>query len=207
MRRRTSRTAAWSIDRALKVGMAVGLGALLLSPPEQVSAAAQAQSALQPPPQTTPRPATTPGQPSPPDMPRAGTSSDESDPLHTASRAELDVVKVLVAQEHAWNDGDIEGFVSGYKDSPDTIFIGRDVSRGYRQIVTDYKRDYTTRASMGNLAYSELVVTMLNDNFAVCTGKYHVDRDKKNGGPADGIFSLVLEKTAQGWKIVLDHTT
>ena len=37
--------------------------------------------------------------------------------------------------------------------------------------------------------------------------KYHLDRSKKEGGPADGMFSLVLEKTDQGWKIVLDHTT
>jgi ketosteroid isomerase-like protein len=47
----------------------------------------------------------------------------------------------------------------------------------------------------------------LSDTFAVCLGKYHLDRSKREGGPADGMFSLVLEKTDQGWKIVVDHTT
>jgi ketosteroid isomerase-like protein len=188
MQRSTSRTITFSVVAALFC--------LLL-----VAKNTPAQSALEPPPQSSSQPSAQGS------MPRAGTSSDTDNPLHTASRAELDVVKVLVAQEHAWNDGDVEGFMKGYKDSPETIFIGKDVAKGYQQIFNDYKRDYTTRASMGNLVYSELVVTTLSDTFAICTGKYHVDRTKKEGGPADGLFSLVLEKTAEGWKIVLDHTT
>jgi hypothetical protein len=32
-----------------------------------------------------------------------------ADALHTASRVELDVVKLLLAQEKAWNAGDLEG--------------------------------------------------------------------------------------------------
>jgi ketosteroid isomerase-like protein len=128
-------------------------------------------------------------------------------PLHTATRTELDVVKVVLAQEKAWNAGDLEGYVKGYKDSPDTIFVGAQISRGYPQILEDYKRNYATRASMGTLAFSELEVRSLSDTFVVCLGKYHLDRPKKDGGNADGVFSLVVEKTADGWKIVLDHTT
>jgi uncharacterized protein (TIGR02246 family) len=128
-------------------------------------------------------------------------------PLHTATRTELDVVKVVLAQEKAWNAGDLEGYVNGYKDSPDTIFVGAQVSRGYAQILQDYKHNYATRADMGTLAFSELEVHTLSDAYAVCIGKYHLDRPKKDGGNADGVFSLVLEKTPDGWKIVLDHTT
>ena len=60
---------------------------------------------------------------------------------------------------------------------------------------------------MGTLTFSELEVHALSDDFAICLGKYHLDRSKKDGGSADGLFSLVLEKTDDGWKIVLDHTT
>jgi len=133
--------------------------------------------------------------------------AQDDNPLHTASRTELDVVKVVLAQEKAWNAGDLEGYVKGYKDSPDTIFIGKDVSKGYAQILEDYKRNYYNRASMGTLTFSELEVHSLSDTFAVCIGKYHVERAKKDGGASDGQFSDVLEKTDQGWKIVLDHTT
>jgi len=137
----------------------------------------------------------------------AAYAQESGSPLHTATRAELDVVKVVLAQEKAWNAGDLEGYVKGYKDSPDTLFVGRQVSKGYAQILEDYKHNYSTRASMGTLTFSELEVYSLSDTFAVCLGKYHLDRPKKDGGGADGMFSLVLEKTGDGWRIVLDHTT
>jgi ketosteroid isomerase-like protein len=131
----------------------------------------------------------------------------ENDPLHTASRQELDIVKVVMAQEKAWNAGDIDTYVKGYLNSPETLFIGHQVSKGYAEILTEYKHEYPTQASMGTLGFSELEVHPLSDTFAVCIGKYHLDRSKKEGGPADGLFSLIFEKTDQGWKIVVDHTT
>ncbi len=138
---------------------------------------------------------------------RAGIAQKPENSLHTASRMELDVVKALLAQEKSWNSGDLEGYVKGYKDSPDTLFVGRQISKGYAQIFEDYKHNYPTRATMGTLAFTELEVHPLSDTFVVCLGKYHLDRPKRDGGNADGIFSLVFEKTDQGWKIVLDHTS
>jgi ketosteroid isomerase-like protein len=138
---------------------------------------------------------------------RAPAQDEPDNPLHTASRLELDVVKVVLAQEKAWNKGDLEEYANGYKNSPDTLFIGKQISRGYAQMLEDYKHNYPTPASMGTLAFSELEVHSIGPTFAVCVGKYHLDRSKKEGGAADGLFSLVLEKTEQGWKIVVDHTT
>ncbi|NYF78810.1 YybH family protein [Granulicella arctica] len=128
-------------------------------------------------------------------------------PLHTATQQELDIVKVLLKQEAAWNKGDINTFAEGYKDSPDTLFITRQISRGFDGMVAAYHQNYPTRAAMGTLAFSELEVHRLDDNFAVCIGKYRLDRSKKDGGNSEGIFSLILEKTEDGWKIVIDHTT
>jgi uncharacterized protein (TIGR02246 family) len=133
--------------------------------------------------------------------------AQDTNPLHTATRQELDVIKVLVAQEDAWNKGDLASFASSYKDAPDTLFITHQVSRGYAGLIDEYKHDYPTRAAMGTLAFSELEVRPLDENFAVVIGKYHLDRNKKEGGPAEGIFSLVFEKTDKGWKIIIDHTT
>jgi ketosteroid isomerase-like protein len=127
--------------------------------------------------------------------------------LKTATQMELDVVKVLLKQESAWNRGDIEGFAQGYKDSPDTLFISRTISRGFSGMLAEYHQNYPTRAAMGSLAFSELEVHRLDDSFAVCLGKYHLERAKKDGGNADGVFSLIFEKTDKGWKIVVDHTT
>ena len=139
--------------------------------------------------------------------PSALSPAQEPNPLHTATRQELDVIKVLLAQEKAWNKGDLAGFASGYKDAPDTLFITRTISRGYAGLLESYQREYPNRAAMGTLTFSELEVRPLDENFAVAIGKFHLDRGKKEGGNADGLFSLVFEKTANGWKIVIDHTT
>lgn len=143
-------------------------------------------------------------------VPVAGHAQLETKPpdqLRTLSRDELDVIKVLTTQEKAWNRGDIEAFASGYKDSPDLIFIGHQVSRGFGQMVLDYKRNYPNRQAMGTLSFSEIEPRLLDEHFAVVIGHYHVDRSKKAGGAAEGLFSLVFEKTDKGWKIILDHTT
>jgi ketosteroid isomerase-like protein len=127
--------------------------------------------------------------------------------LKTASRQELDVIKILLKQEAAWNRGDLEAYIQAYKDSPDTTFVASQINRGFSGLLAEYRRDYPTRAAMGTLGFSDLEVHPLGEDYATCIGKYHLERSKKDGGSAEGYFSLVLEKTDQGWKIVLDHTT
>lgn len=134
-------------------------------------------------------------------------SSAQQQQLGTIPQQELDVIKVLTAQENAWNSGDLEAFAQAYKDSPDTLFVTNIVNRGYAGLVESYKRDYPSRASMGTLGFSELEVRPLDDRYAVVIGRYRLERSKKDGGPATGMFSLVMEKTEKGWKIIVDHTT
>lgn len=134
-------------------------------------------------------------------------ASAQDENLHTASHEELEIVKVLLVQEKAWNNGDLDSYLKGYKNSPETVFMGRQISRGYAQIADDYRKNYPNRTMMGTLSFSELEAHPISDTLAVCLGRYRLDRPKKDGGAADGIFSLVLEKTDQGWKIILDHTS
>lgn len=131
----------------------------------------------------------------------------QNEQLKTASPTELAVIKVLLAQETAWNKGDLNTFAQAYKDSPDTLFVSREVSHGFAGMLQSYKHEYPNRGTMGTLGFSELEVRPLDEHFAVIVGKYHLDRAKKEGGNADGLFSLIFEKTEKGWKIVVDHTT
>lgn len=133
--------------------------------------------------------------------------SQDLQALTTASREQLDVVKVLLTQQAAWNRGDIDAFVQTYKDAPDTLMVTHQISHGFAGLVDEYKHDYPTKAAMGTLTFSELEAKSLDANFAIVVGKYHLERGKKDGGNAEGVFSVVLEKTDKGWKIVLDHTT
>ncbi|HEX3435256.1 MAG TPA: nuclear transport factor 2 family protein [Pseudacidobacterium sp.] len=120
---------------------------------------------------------------------------------------ESNIRKVLADQITAWNQGDIDTFMKGYKNSPDTTFIGKTRQHGWQQVLERYKRGYPTKEAMGTLDFSDLEVRMLGSDHAVVTGRYHLARDASGGGDASGIFSLVWEKTAEGWKIILDHTS
>ena len=134
-------------------------------------------------------------------------AQDKQDQLRTFSHDELNIIKVLNQQEAAWNRGDLDSFATGYKNSPDIVFIGSQISHGYTQMLADYKHNYPTHDAMGTLNFSDLEPHLLDEKFAVVIGRYHLDRNKKAGGNADGVFSLIFEKTESGWKIIVDHTT
>lgn len=121
--------------------------------------------------------------------------------------------QAMTTQQAAWNRGDVEAFMQTYKDAPDTTFVGSAVRKGYRTILESYRRHYATRAQMGRLSFSEVDVRLLPGTdgevrYAVVTGRFHLER-KAHGEVAqdDGIYSLLWEKTAAGWKIILDHTS
>jgi ketosteroid isomerase-like protein len=117
------------------------------------------------------------------------------------------IVAVLEKSAADWNRGDIDAFATSYKNSPDIVFVGREISRGYTQMLAQYRKRYATRAQMGTLSLSHLEVQPLDESFATVTGHFHLDREKSAGGDSDGYFLLVVESTGAGWKIVRDDTT
>jgi uncharacterized protein (TIGR02246 family) len=124
-----------------------------------------------------------------------------------AQSADSAIKQVMTDQVSAWNRGDIDGFMSGYKNSPETTFIGKTVQHGWQKVLERYKHNFPTKDAMGTLDFSELEVRVLDAQHAVTTGQYHLARSAAGGGDASGVFSLVWEKSTDGWKIILDHTS
>jgi len=117
------------------------------------------------------------------------------------------VTAMLNKSADDWNHGDIDAFATSYKNSPDILFIGHTISRGYAQMLATYKTAYSTREKMGTLSFSQLEVQPLDERFVTVTGHFHLERTAAGGGNADGYFLLVVEDTPTGWKIVRDDTT
>lgn len=121
--------------------------------------------------------------------------------------------QVMAQQQSAWNRGDVAGYMHGYKDAPDTTFVGSSVRKGYRQILASYSKHYATREQMGRLSFSALDVRLLPGaagevRYATVTGRFHLERTVRGeAGKDDGVFSLLWEKTNDGWKIIMDHTS
>jgi ketosteroid isomerase-like protein len=120
---------------------------------------------------------------------------------------------VIAAQVTAWNRGDIPAFMRAYEDSPSTTFIGATVRKGYQPILDRYRKAYTSHDQMGTLTFRDMDFRLLPGScgkveFAVVTGRFHLDRKAKGEAKKDdGIFSLVWRKGPHGWKIILDHTS
>jgi ketosteroid isomerase-like protein len=127
--------------------------------------------------------------------------AQNSTPAAQAIRAVLD------KQVVDWNRGDLDAFAAGYKNSPDILFMGSKISRGYAQMLDRYRKGYATKEKMGTLSFTGLEVQPLDERFATVTGTFHLERTSDGGGNADGYFLLVFEKTPAGWKIVRDATT
>jgi uncharacterized protein (TIGR02246 family) len=124
-----------------------------------------------------------------------------------AATPEQEIRAVFDAQLAAWNRGDIEGFMKGYADSPETTFVGKEVRKGYASVLARYRRDYPDRDHMGETTFSDIEIRMIRDDIAIVVGRFHLSRGAQFGGDASGIFTLVVEKTADGWKILHDHTS
>lgn len=125
-----------------------------------------------------------------------------------AASPEADVRAVLDTQVSAWNRGDIGQFMTTYLDSPSLTFTGRDgVTRGYRPVLERYRAKYSTREAMGTLRFSEIEVRLIGDSAALVLGRFDLTRTQAGGGNSTGRFTLVLQKTGRGWKIVHDHTS
>lgn len=126
---------------------------------------------------------------------------------------EVQIRAAIQQQVEAWNRGDIPAFMQSYDKSPDTTFIGTNVGKGFERILERYQKAYASPEQMGKLTFSDLDVRLLpgtcgKTEFAVVTGRFHLDRAQKGEAKKDdGIFSLVWRKGSEGWRIVLDHTS
>ena len=135
------------------------------------------------------------------------TKAQEPDQLFTATRLQLDVTKVLLAQESAWNNGDLDAYLSHYKDAPDTQAILGTPTRGLANIRLAFRANFPNRDVMGTLQQDSVEVRALGDNFALATGNYHLTRPRKAGGDTSGGFTEILEKTPTGWQVIFSETT
>ena len=53
------------------------------------------------------------------------------------------ILKVMNAQEKAWSNNDLEGFMQGYWQSDSLTFYGRNgITKGWQQTLTNYKSAY-----------------------------------------------------------------
>lgn len=118
---------------------------------------------------------------------------------------ENEILAVMTTQAAAWNRGDIEGFMQGYWKSEKLVFVsGDNVTRGWQPTLERYKKNYDSKAKMGELAFTDLEVTILSKDAAVVLGSWSLKRANDN---PKGKFTLIFRRVKEGWRIIQDHTS
>ncbi|MEM1086153.1 MAG: nuclear transport factor 2 family protein [Pseudomonadota bacterium] len=126
-------------------------------------------------------------------------------PIEVDAEETRAVLAVLMDQQTAWNEGDIDRFMQGYWQSPDLRFAsGGSVTRGWQQTRDRYKARYTDRKIMGELTFSDLDVDLISSDAAIVHGAWALTRESDR---PSGLFTLVFKRFETGWKIVSDTTT
>jgi beta-aspartyl-peptidase (threonine type) len=119
-----------------------------------------------------------------------------------------DIESICREQQAAWNRGDVAAFMrAGYLDSNElTFFSGGEVTRGYDTVLARYERRYKSEgAEMGRLTFSELETERLGADHAILRGRWALDFQSRDD--IGGLFTLVVRRTSDGWRIVHDHTS
>ena len=135
-------------------------------------------------------------------------SSPQPAPMAPAAKDSGAILGVIRAQEAAWNRGEVDGFMSaGYLESPELTFFSQgDVTKGYQPVLARYTKRYKSEgAEMGHLEFSGVETIALGPDAALARGRWQLGFQKKSA--LGGLFTLVFRRTADGWRIVHDHTS
>jgi beta-aspartyl-peptidase (threonine type) len=119
---------------------------------------------------------------------------------------ERDVRKLLDDQVDAWNKGDLEGFMKGYWKSQDLSFYsGRNIEKGWDATYERYKKRYQSEGKeMGTLTFTDLLIEKIADDAFLVRGRWKL---KLSDATPDGLYTLIVKKQREGWRIVHDHTS
>jgi len=122
-----------------------------------------------------------------------------------AADEEPAVREVLDRQVREWNSGSLDGFMETYARSQGIRFAsGGDVSLGWETVLERYRKKYGGREAMGKLTFTDIDIAVLSADAAVAFGRWRLERE---GDRPSGLFTLLLRKTPEGWRIVHDHTS
>jgi ketosteroid isomerase-like protein len=115
-----------------------------------------------------------------------------------------EILEMLDSQVESWNNGSIDGYMSGYWKSDSLSFhSGKKILAGWNTVKSMYDEKYSGE-QRGKLKFSSLRVKLLSDDSAFVRGNWHVALED---GEREGLFTLIIIRKTVGWKIVHDHSS
>jgi ketosteroid isomerase-like protein len=117
------------------------------------------------------------------------------------------IQQVLTDQASAWNRGDLKSFMIGYHHSPKLRFASNNsVFQGWQGAYDSYTKAFTDKAKMSKLTFSQMDIQLLSGDSAMVFGRF-TNTFTDGRKPKTGLFTLIMKKMPQGWRIVHDHSS
>jgi ketosteroid isomerase-like protein len=118
---------------------------------------------------------------------------------------EADIRTVIADMQAAWNRGDFEGYMRGFR-NPGVVFVSRGQFQDDWQGTLDhYVRDYGGEPERrGTLHFYDIEVEMLAPDAAQLISRYHLDRADS---PQYGINTRLMRRVGGRWVIALNHVS
>lgn len=118
-------------------------------------------------------------------------------------RVQDEIRSVIDRQENAWNDHNIEGFMSDYWKSDEMTFqSGNNRLEGWEVLLNRYKTNYTGE-KMGKLTFSDIKIEVLTNDYAYVLGRWKVEQ---RDSVKEGLYTIILKRFPDGWKIIHDQS-
>ena len=115
------------------------------------------------------------------------------------------ILGVMKAQEKAWSQNDLEGFMQGYWKSDSLKFYGSNgLTKGWQQTLDRYKKGYPSKDHSGTLTFEIDDISPIENNSYWVMGRYYL---KRKVGDANGNFLIIFKKINGTWKIVADMSS
>jgi ketosteroid isomerase-like protein len=125
-------------------------------------------------------------------------------PAGSGLQAEMESIFDRSARD--WNAGNLDGFMADYaRDSTTSYVSGGTVRYGYDRIRDAYAGRFAPGAARDSLRFEDLAARPLGTSHALVTARFVLHRDGRT--TASGPFSVIMERRADGWKILHDHTS
>jgi ketosteroid isomerase-like protein len=81
---------------------------------------------------------------------------------------------------------------------------GGKIQRGWKATSEKYRKSYNSKEKMGILKFSGLEFNLLSPESVWIFGHWELTRTSDH---PNGVFTLILKKFPDGWKIIHDHTS
>jgi uncharacterized protein (TIGR02246 family) len=115
------------------------------------------------------------------------------------------ILSVVHRMERAWNRGDFQGYMAGFK-KPDVVFVsGGRFQDGWKGTLDHYIRDYGgSPQRRGRLHFYNMKIELLAPDAAMLIGQYRLAR-----GPriSEGVNTRLFRKLKGRWLITINHVS